>query len=491
MPLIRRYKLRRRTLVLWLCLGVLAGVGLARTGQAVSGFWPGLLVPFAMMAWPKQSLAAFFLTLLLGVSLGASRGTLFMHKLADYGPYQQQKITLVARAKEDAVYGKTKQLTFTAGDIVLANGQRLAGKIQLSGFGVNAVFQGDEILATGKLYPGNGAVQGYISFASLTVLKHNPSLVGQVRQKFAAGMQTALPEPLAPFAMGLLIGQRATLPADVKQDLLMVGLTHIIAVSGYNLTIILHASRRLLAKRSKRISTGLSFGLIAVFLLLAGASASIVRAAIVSELSIITAYYGRELKPLNLLVLAAAITAWANPFYVWSDLSWYLSFLAFYGVMILAPLIQARFPGRWHESIIAGVALESVCAETMSLPFILHIFGQMSLVGLPANVLITTLVPLAMLLSVIAGLGGMLTGSLAGWLAWPTMILLNYMLDAAHFMAHLPHIFLQNLSLSLAKTFVLYALIIFVTVLLHHKTKSSKHARITDRNVWSQQMVND
>src|SRR5665213_3079382 len=109
-------------------------------------------------------------------------------------------------------------------------------------------------------------------------------------------MQSALPEPLAPFAMGLLVGQRATLPDDIKQDLLMVGLTHIIAVSGYNLTIILHASRRLLAKRSKRLSTFLSFGLIAIFLLLAGTSASIVRAAIVSMLSIVTSYYGRTMK---------------------------------------------------------------------------------------------------------------------------------------------------------------------------------------------------
>src|SRR3954470_8823983 len=104
----------------------------------------------------------------------------------------------------------------------------------------------------------------------------------------------------------------------------MVGLTHIIAVSGYNLTIILHASRRVLGKRSKRMSTFLSLSLIVVFLLLAGASASIVRAAIVSVLSIWASYYGRGFKPLNLLALTAAITALANPVYVWSDLSWYL-----------------------------------------------------------------------------------------------------------------------------------------------------------------------
>jgi competence protein ComEC len=207
-------------------------------------------------------------------------------------------------------------------------------------------------------------------------------------------------------------------------------------------------------------------------------------------LSIAAAYYGREIKPLNLLLLAAAITAWANPFYLWGDLSWYLSFLTFFGVLMLAPLIQARFPGRWHESIIAGVALESISAETMSLPFILHSFGQLSLIGLPANVLVTSLVPLAMLLCLIAGLAGMLLGPLDGWLAWPAQILLNYMLDVSHLLASLPGIFLQNLSLSITGMLIIYLVILYVILLLQGKTKRLKHATITDRNVRTQQMVN-
>jgi competence protein ComEC len=319
-----------------------------------------------------------------------------------------------------------------------------------------------------------------MSFAKLTLLAHHGSLISEARRKFTAGMQTALPEPLAPFAMGLLVGQRATLPENVKQDLLMVGLTHIIAVSGYNLTIILHASQTLLGRRSKRISTSLSFGLIGLFLLLAGTSSSIVRAAIVSVLSITASYYGRSFKPLNLIALAAAITAWANPVYEWSDLSWYLSFLAFYGVMVVSPLVQQRWPGHWHKSIVGSVALESICAEVMSLPFILYVFGQLSLVGLPANVLITTLVPLAMLLSLFAGLAGMLTGAFAGWLAWPAKTLLDYMLDTAHLLASLPHVFVQNRSLSLVAMIGMYTLIVSLCAVLWQKTKLPRSDTITE-----------
>jgi len=486
-----RHHFRRTTVTLAGCLAFLAGIGLARLGpdEWLNMAWP--VAVLLLIIGRNRTALTLCLAGLLGVSLGCWRGAIFMHKLADYQPYYYQKITFTARAADDAVYGKNSQLAFDAKDVRVDDGTKLAGKIQLSGFGENAVFDGDELTATGKLYPGYGAYQARMSFAQLHVTVHHPTLVSTIRRRFTAGMQTALPEPLAPFAMGLLIGQRATLPDDNKQDLLMVGLTHIIAVSGYNLTIILHASRRLLAGQSKRLSTLLSFSLIGVFLLLAGASASIVRAAIVSMLSIIANYYGRDFKPLNLLALAAVITAWANPFYVWSDLSWYLSFLAFFGVMVLAPLIQARRPGRWHQTIVGSVALESVCAEAMSLPFILYIFGQMSFVGLPANVLVTALVPLAMLLSTVAGLAAMLPGPIAGWLAWPAALLLNYMLDIAHMMAHIPHIFVQNLSLSLAGMLSLYGLIIGLTFVLWHKTKPANAGTITDRNEWSQQMVNN
>jgi competence protein ComEC len=320
-----------------------------------------------------------------------------------------------------------------------------------------------------------------MSFAEVVVMAHHPTAAAVIRQRFTAGMQTALPEPLAPFSMGLLVGQRATLPDTAKQDLLMAGLTHIIAVSGYNLTIILHASRRLLGGQSKRMATFLSLALIAVFLLLTGASASIVRAAIVSTLSIAASYYGRVFRPLNLIFLAAAITAWANPVYVWSDISWYLSFLAFFGVMVLSPLIQTRWPAKWHQTLIGGVALESICASVMTEPFILYVFGQMSLISLPANMLVVTLIPLAMLLGLIAGLAGMLASSAAGWFAWPAVWLLNYMLDVAHVLAGLPHVFIQNRSLSLAGMLGIYAAVAGVALMLRHKTKSSQRAIITDK----------
>lgn len=404
-----------------------------------------------------------------------------MTKLAEYHQYYEKKVTITAVAMQDGVYNKYQQMTFDAHDItIVATGQQLKGKISLGGFGLNAVFAGDEIQATGKLYASLGSYQGRMSYSQLTLLAHHPTVVNELRRRFTAGVQSALPEPLASFGMGLLIGQRNTLLPEIAQDLLMVGLTHIIAVSGYNLTILLRSAQKVSGKRSKRLVTLLSIGLIAAFLLFAGTSASIVRAAIVSLLSIGAGYYGREFKPLVLISLAASITAFANPFYVWTDTSWYLSFLAFYGVMILAPLVSSNWPARLKESLVISIGLESICAELMTLPFVLHAFGQMSFIGLLANVLVTALVPLAMLLTMIAGLAGMLLPAFAGWIVWPARILLTYMLDTAHLLASIPHVFVQNLGFSWQQMVASYFGIIIFTLALYFKRKP-KNAKITDK----------
>jgi len=470
-----RHRFRKSTLWLMLFLSSLAGIGLAYTGTSLIS--PVILLPFAIVL-KNQSWLALIIIVLIGLCAGCWRGSEYLKTTHQYQANFDSRTVLYVRAAEDASYNKYKQLSFKANDIYLENGQKLPGSTQISGFGANAIFEGDEIIAEGKLKPGFGPYQAAMSYAQLTVTAHHPSWLSVIRRKFVAGTQNALPEPLAPFVMGLLVGQRANLPEGIKDDLLKVGLTHIIAVSGANLTIILHACQKLMGQRSKRVSTFVSVSLLLMFVILTGGSASIVRAAMVSMLSIATIYYGRGLHPLNLISLAALTTAWVNPIYLWSDLSWHLSFLAFIGVMLLAPLIQRRWVSRWKNSVIAGVALESICAEILTLPLVLFVFGQMSRVGLVANVLVVAFIPLAMLLGAIAGLAGMFVPTVAGWFVWPTALLLNYMLDIAHVLAGLPHVFIEGIGLRLWQMLLLYGCVVFLLTVLWYK--SGKSAIITD-----------
>ena len=394
-----------------------------------------------------------------------------MDRLSELKDLTGQKVTIEATATSDAVYAKRSQLEFTVNHAQLLQVQylkegegELVGRFKISGFGLPMVYRGDRIQVTGKLYPMRGANQARIAYAQLQRVGSDTNWINALTRRFSAGMQSALPEPNASFGLGLLIGQRNNLPQELTNQLIMVGLVHIVAVSGYNLTILVRASTRMkLGSKYQRLL--LSLGLIIVFVLMTGFSASIVRAAIVSILSLWAWYYGRKVRAILLIAFTAALTGLVNPFYVWGDLGWYLSFLAFFGVLTIAPLAAKKLFSR-QPKLLTMVVLETLAAEVMTLPLIMMTFGQLSLIGLLANALVVPLVPWAMLLAAIAGGAGMLIPALAGWFAWPANLLLTYILDIVRFLSDIPGIFLHR-SISTAGMLSFYAAVVLVILVAH------------------------
>jgi competence protein ComEC len=460
-------KYPRTTLLIVFFVSVLAGLGLARKTALIPNFW--LLVLLPLLFYFKNKRLACLMTLsVIGVAIGLWRGGVFMQNVYQLQDLSGKGVVIEATASTDAVYAKNSQISFTAGDIrfIEPDSRRVSGSFKVSGFGEPMIYRGDSVRISGKLYASRGSSQGRISYAQLERLSSNADVFSGLSRRFNAGTQNALPEPLASFGLGLLIGQRSTLPADITAALTAVGLVHIVAVSGYNLTIIVRGVSRLrLGSKFQKLAISLS--LIIAFILITGFSASIVRAALVSALSLWAWYYGCRIKPLVLISFAAAVTALWNPFYVWGDLSWYLSFLAFFGVLVIAPAISRRF-FRKVPGMLTQVLLETLSAELMTLPLILMTFGQLSLVALLANILIVPLVPMAMLLSAAAGLAGMLAPALAGWAAWPARLLLTYMLDLVRFLSNIPSVLVHR-SISSAAMVMLYALVGLITVILYKR----------------------
>lgn len=473
---------RRTTILSILSASFLIGLGLGRHGSVAI---EGAVISGALfvLALPKGRLLACVAAMLFGTSLGLIRGSQFSQNLSPYESLYGESIIVRATATTDAVYARGGQLEFDADEVsILAPIEaEPPGVIKVQGYGANSVSRGDQVEVQGKLFPAGGSRQGRVSYGNITVTAVNTANLDKGRKAFVAGMFTAIPEPEASFGLGLLIGQRTTLPDNVNEQLAIAGLTHIIAVSGYNLTIIVRMVRRALGKRSKYQSTVLAFALIGLFVLVTGFSASIVRAAVVSSLSLVAWYYGRTIKPVLLLLFAAALTAGWNPIYLWSDIGWYLSFLAFFGVLILAPLIKQRLYGDRQQKLLGQVVLESVCAQAMAAPLILYIFGEVSLVALISNAIIVPLVPLAMLFSLFGGLAGMFVPVVSGLIALPATILLTYMLDLVAIFAKVPHALLET-EVSLASTLYLYGGILVMTLMLQHAVMR-RYARITDVNI--------
>jgi hypothetical protein len=89
-------------------------------------------------------------------------------------------------------------------------------------------------------------------------------------------------------------------------------------------------------------------------------------------------------------------------------------------------------------------------------------------------VVIAVFVPLAMLLTVLAGLAGTFLMQIAGWIAWPAVILLTYMLDMAHILASIPHVFVQNIGFSLAAMIGMYVLVVLLNLVIYSRLKRNR-----------------
>lgn len=459
-------KLKRTTLICVFLGFLLIGLFISKYTTPLAFGWVLLTLLLLPIVLGKSYVLLAYLCL-AGLLLGWWRGGLWQTQNQGYVNLYGQKVILIARATEDSFYASNSQLQFTVENIAV-NGQKLPGKIQIKGFGEPMVYRHDIVRVVGKLYPMRGGKQASISFSDIEVLAKSKSTLEDFRRRFIAGLQTALPEPAASFAVGLLVGQRSLLPDDVSTALVAAGLTHIVAVSGYNLTIIIRAVKSLLKKLSRFQILALSSGLIYVFLLITGFSPSIVRAAIVSWLGLLAWYFGKQFRPVLLILLTATITGVVNPYYIWGDIGWYLSFLAFFGVLVLAPLLETRLFATKKVPLIGSVAIESFAAQIMTMPLIMLIFGRVSVVGLLANVIIVPLVPYAMLLALLAGMAGLLMPVVAGWFALPARLLLNTMLWLTAWFARWPSAQITTAITPLNLTVLYTTIFVFIIGLNKH-----------------------
>lgn len=423
------------------CLGVVIGVWSARwvphTGGLTWLFTAGLLTLLWAMRPRRFMLAA---ALIGGVCLGMWRGSATQESVAVY----------------DALYGKHVQIRgHIADDVETNNRGRAVAKLarvtldarSLPGdlwvtvaAGQTVLRRSDVMTLDGRLQPGFGSFSASMTGATLVkVEREQPGDVAlMVRDDFAEHVRKAIEEPAASLGIGYLLGQKSALPPHLVEALTVAGLTHIVVASGYNLTILVRLARRAFARVSKYLATLSGGVLILGFIAMTGASPSMVRAGLVASLSMLAWYYGRKFHPVTLLALVAAATVLANPSYAWGNLGWELSFAAFAGVMIVAPLLQAYFYGNEKPRLVPQILGETISAQLATAPIILVAFGQFSNIAILSNLIILPFIPLAMLLTFIAGLGSYVLPAAAPIIGWPAELVLRSMVAVVEWCASVP-----------------------------------------------------
>lgn len=351
-------------------------------------------------------------------------------------------------------------------------GQVLRGTFWVTASSELDIKRGDLIGVEGKIGPGFGSFVGTIYRAQIKqVQRPQPGdIARQFRDWFADAVRRAIPDPESSLGLGYLVGQKRALPADLIEALKIAGLTHIVVASGYNLTVLVRLARRLFEKLSKYLAALSASAMIAGFVAITGLSPSMTRAGLVAGLSLAAWYYGRRFHPLVLLPIAAAITVLMKPGYLWGDLGWQLSFAAFAGVMILAPLLQRFFFGETKPSFVRQILGETVSALILTAPILISGFGQISNVAIVANLLVLPLVPLAMLLTFISGVGALIIPALSVILALPATWLLGYMIWVTESLSKLPWA-VSAVQLSSVGVAICYLVIIAACVYLWRATK--------------------
>ena len=297
-----------------------------------------------------------------------------------------------------------------------------------------------------------------------SMITHSIRILYMISSYFEQSINSILPEPQASLAAGLVLGIKRNIPADLTDDLNRTGLTHIVALSGYNVTIIMLVFSQLLVQHlGKRKTFWAGVVLVTLFVIMTGAASSVIRAGIFSTLVIYGSTVGRKADQTNMMLLAAIIMILANPFILTNDIGFQLSFLAFAGLIYFSPIISRLFDSsrfrNWPDWIKLPF-VETLSAQIAVFPLIIYVFGRFSLIAPIANFLVLWILPLAMLVSFIAGLSGIIyyyLGKILALLAWPV---LTYVIKATEIASVLPFSSFEFGQNSIVLVLFLYSCII-------------------------------
>ncbi len=260
-------------------------------------------------------------------------------------------------------------------------------------------------------------IYGIVYRASVSLRKEGGGLLKLIyfgKQKFEKRLFEVFPEPTGSFLAGLLLGSRRGIPVDLMEQFNATGLTHIIAISGYNITLIIVLVGALFKTLSRRVRVVFSAIFVIGFVFLVGASAAVVRAGIMGLISLMALYFGRNYFVWIALIASAFFMNFWNPKILVYDVGFQLSFLATVGIIVFVPVFEkwfSRFGGGFgvKEALIMTLA-----AQVFTLPVIVLNFGRFAWISPLSNILVLPLIPWAMLF----GFFGVLFGKSLGVFAY-------------------------------------------------------------------------
>lgn len=311
-----------------------------------------------------------------------------------------------------------------------------------------------------------------VRWPSISFLEHSTSplsFLSALRQNMIDSFRRSLPPASAALLSGLTVGDRSGFTPAFRDALSASSTTHLVALSGYNITIIVSAFGLALGSIfSRRLTFALTAVGILLFVLLVGPEPSIVRAAVMGGIALLALSAGRRYSMRNAIAISALLMLIADPAAA-LDVGFELSFLALLGIVYLLPALSAIIG--WDEHIVSFFNwrvhfLTTASAQLAVAPVLLYYFHSVSVLSLLSNLLILGTVPYAMLFGGLLAAVSLLGAAgrlLIDLLAFLANLILTYQIGVINFFASIS---LGRLSGELDRLGLLLAFLYYLALIL-------------------------
>jgi competence protein ComEC len=282
----------------------------------------------------------------------------------------------------------------------------------------------------------------------------------QLRQRIIRSQRHFLGSPQGELLSSMVLGGKVVdLAYELRDQFTGVGLAHIFAASGFQVSLLLGLVLKLSQRYSAKTRFILGLTVLFGYLCLTGVQASIARSTVMGIGALIGLLSDRKVDSLGLLLLAAILLLIISPFWIW-DLGFQLSFLATIGLIITVPSLAIRLD--WLPPTIADLIAIPIAAFIWTTPLLMYVFQTITLVSIPANVVTAPLVTIVSLIGIVSATCSLILPILGSAIAWVAYYPIELLIRSIELFTQIP---LGNLAIgqiSLITVFILYGLFILV-----------------------------
>jgi competence protein ComEC len=287
------------------------------------------------------------------------------------------------------------------------------------------------------------------------------NILFKIRSKFSKTLNKNLNENSSVLTKGILLGEKSGITDETRNNLAKTSTSHIIALSGYNITIVSEIIIQLTKGFSLFTRSILGSSSILLFVILAGGGSSANRAMIMAFILLYARYRGKNYNALWALILAFSIIVAINPMSFRYDMGLHLSVLATFGLIIFQTPIASYFIKKHLHPKIADILASTISASIMTLPYIAYNMGIISFIGIFANLLVVPLLPPLMLFSFIVGLIGQFSNILVLPFVYITHLLSGFILFIINIFGELPFSAIYKENIPLVGILLVYGIIFY------------------------------